>query len=414
MQDQAVAGATQDSSSLLKKAVYRNSAISKQGLLERLFTAVFDNLVYPQIWEDPQTDLQALAIQPGHHLVTISSGGCNVLSYLTADLGRITAVDLNPAHLALTRLKLAAICHLPSYEDFRRFFAEAESPVNVALYDRLLAPQLDVETRGYWSGRDLFRARRIRLFTRNIYRHGMLGYFIYLAHLVGKLYGIDPTGMMQAESLQEQRRFFETELAPLFDKKLLRWLTSSPISLYGLGIPPAQYTELAEGRHMADVLRERLEKLSCVAPLKENYFARQAFGCSYGAAKRDAALPLYLEQGNWEMIRARVDRVETHNRSVTEVLTQAPGGSVDRVVLLDAQDWMGDAQLNDLWCVLTHAAAPGARVIVRSAAAASPLETRPDAAVLSRWRYQRDASRRYLAQDRSAIYGGFHLYLLAE
>jgi len=412
MQDQAVAGATRESSSPLKKAVYRNSAISRQGMLERLFTTVFDNLVYPQIWEDPAVDMEALAIQPGNHVVTISSGGCNVLSYLTADPGRITAVDLNPAHLALKRLKLAAICHLPSHKDFHRFFAEAESPVNVVLYDRFLVPRLDAATRDYWSGYDLFRARRIKLFTRNLYRHGMLGYFIFLAHLVGKLYGVDPTGMMKAKSLEDQRRFFEAELAPLFDKKLLRWLTSSPVSLYGLGIPPAQYKELAEGRHMADVLRERLEKLSCVAPLKDNYFARQAFGRCYDTTRRRAALPPYLEKDNWETIRARAGRVETQNRSVTEVLAQAPAASVDRVVLLDAQDWMSDAQLNDLWRAITPAAAPGARVIFRSAAAASPLETRLDPAVLSRWRYQRDASLRYLAQDRSAIYGGFHLYLL--
>ena len=30
-----------------------NSALSKEGLLERLFTFLFRGLVYPQIWEDP-------------------------------------------------------------------------------------------------------------------------------------------------------------------------------------------------------------------------------------------------------------------------------------------------------------------------------------------------------------------------
>jgi S-adenosylmethionine-diacylglycerol 3-amino-3-carboxypropyl transferase len=30
--------------------------------------------------------------------------------------------------------------------------------------------------------------------------------------------------------------------------------------------------------------------------------------------------------------------------------------------------------------------------------------------VLSRWRYQTDESRAFTQRDRSAIYGGFHLY----
>ena len=43
------------------------------------------------------------------------------MSYLTADPGRITAVDLNHAHIALGRLKLAAARHLPSHRHFANF-----------------------------------------------------------------------------------------------------------------------------------------------------------------------------------------------------------------------------------------------------------------------------------------------------
>ncbi|MDP3524368.1 MAG: DUF3419 domain-containing protein, partial [Hoeflea sp.] len=34
-------------------AVVRNTALSSTGLLERVFSAAFRGLVYPQIWEDP-------------------------------------------------------------------------------------------------------------------------------------------------------------------------------------------------------------------------------------------------------------------------------------------------------------------------------------------------------------------------
>ena len=47
--------------------------------------------------------------------------------------------------------------------------------------------------------------------------------------------------------------------------------------------------------------------------------------------------------------RARADRVEVLNRSITEYLAGCADASRDRYVLLDAQDWMTDAQLNALW-----------------------------------------------------------------
>ena len=94
-------------------AVYQNKALSKAGLSERLFALAFTGLVYPQIWEDPDVDIEAMALTEGHRVVTIASGGCNVLAYLTRTPARIDAVDLNTAHIALNRLKLAAVRHLP-------------------------------------------------------------------------------------------------------------------------------------------------------------------------------------------------------------------------------------------------------------------------------------------------------------
>ncbi len=100
------------------------------------------------------------------------------------------------------------------------------------------------------------------------------------------------------------------------------------------------------------------------------------------------------------------------NRSVTEFLQGEPAGSADRYVLLDAQDWMTDAQLNALWREITRTARPGARVIFRTAAEPSLLPGRLDDAILDRWHYESAQSRDLTLRDRSAIYGGFHLYSL--
>ena len=70
------------SGAMIGAAVCRNRLLSAEGLRERLFTLAFSNLVYPQIWEDPAVDLEALALDETSRIITIASGGCNVLNYL--------------------------------------------------------------------------------------------------------------------------------------------------------------------------------------------------------------------------------------------------------------------------------------------------------------------------------------------
>jgi len=397
---------------LLGEAVHKSRALSREGVLERLFTLAFSELVYAQIWEDPRVDLEALAITPASRIVTIGSGGCNMMSYLTADPERIFVVDLNHAHIALNRLKLAAAKHLPDADAFRQMFVNANDARNVDLYERYLAPHLDAATRAYWDSRDRLGRRRITAFTRNFYKTGLLGTCIALAHRLARLYGKDPRVMLDARTREEQVRIYQAELQPLFQRKMVRKLLGNEASLYGLGIPPAQYKALLGGApHMAEVVEQRLRKLACDFDLKDNYFAWQAFGRSYSHAS-DASLPPYLEGRNFPLLRQRAGRVEVNHLSFTGFLQHRPNASLDRYVLLDAQDWMDDAALTELWGEITRTARPEARVIFRTAGLETILPGRVPDAILGEWRYEAELSRQLSAQDRSAIYGAFHLYVL--
>lgn len=395
----------------IRDAVFGNRGEARISLSERLFAMLFSGLVYPQIWEDPDVDMQAMALRGGHRVVTIASGGCNVLAYLTRSPASIDAVDLNAHHVALNRLKLAAFGALPSHGDLFRFFGETGNRHNSQAFDRFIAPALDAETRRYWQRRNWRGRRRIAAFDGNFYSTGLLGLFISAGHLVARLHGVDPRELMAAETLRDQRRFFEERLKPVFDKRLVRWATSSKASLFGLGIPPAQYDSLitdGDGT-MASVLAARLEKLACHFPLRDNYFAWQAFARRY-PTPREASLPAYLEKRHFRTIRENAGRVSIHRRNLVDLLAGKPAASVDRFVLLDAQDWMSDDQLNDLWTQITRTAAPGARVIFRTAARPSLLPGRLSPALLDQWRYEDALSDEFSARDRSAIYGGFHLY----
>ena len=397
---------------LLASAAHQRPVNTKRGVLERLFTLMFQGFVYNQIWEDPDVDLAALALQPHHRVLTIASGGCNVLNYLAADPAEIIAVDLNPNHVALTRLKLAALANLPGYEDFFRFFGEANDKANRKAYDTYLSNKLDWETCRYWEKHILLHGRRINMFARNLYRYGLLGRFIGILHAVAKLHGKRLEHMLEARTPAEQRAAFDRLIAPLFNYRSVRLLSKSPVTLYALGIPPAQYDELVAGTggNAIAVLRERVERLACDFPIHENYFAWQAFGRGYDTMNR-AAVPAYLRREVYDAIRTRTGKVKVHHASLTDFLKTQAAHSLHRFVLLDSQDWMNPAQLSSLWAEIDRTAdSADGRVIFRTAGADSPLPRKLPGDLLAPWHYLEAESKAFHAKDRSSIYGGFHVY----
>ncbi len=410
-----ISGETQTvaNKALLKNAVHENKATSKRGLQERMFTMAFSGFVYPQIWEDPEVDIPAMKIDSTTRIMTICSGGCNMMNYLTESPASVTAIDLNPHHVALGRLKIAALKHLPDYESFFLFFGCADDPENIKNYDKYIAPHLDKYTHDYWEKIVLPHGRRINMFKKNIYKYGLLGKFIGMVHLIAKIYGQDPRDILKATNMEEQKEIFDKTLAPLFDKKFVRMMCGKPEALYGLGIPPSQFDELntSAGGNMATLLKARLERMACQFPISDNYFAWQAFGRGYDR-KNKQAVPRYLKQENYETLKANIDNAKVVHKTITEYLDSQGENSFDVYVFLDAQDWMNEEQINDLWGAVLRSASDGARVIFRTAGDVSPLTDKLTSQNLSPWEYDQSVVYPRNEQDRSSIYGGFHTYTL--
>lgn len=400
-----------DARTQIDQAVQQSGRWSITGVLERAFAKTFTGLVYAQIWEDPVVDLEALEITQDDHIVAIASGGCNVMSYLTQSPASIEAVDLSPAHIALNRLKYAAPRYLPEYDAFFQLFGRANVKGNAALFDTFLVPHLDLDTIDYWNARKGLTGRRIDMFEQNIYRFGALGMFIGWGHRIGGWLGVDFKKFMQSKSLEEQKQFFEDYVRPALNHRFVRFLASNRASLFGLGIPPQQYEALAGAADgdMHAVLVERTRRLMCDFPISENYYAWAAFNRGYDETG-NGPLPPYLMRENFEKVRSNSERLTIQNRTVTDLLAHAPAKSKDCYVLLDAQDWMTDQQLNDLWAQITRTAKPGARVIYRTAGLYCILPGRVEDNILSQWDYDTESSKAGQNNDRSAIYGGFHLY----
>jgi len=406
----------------LRKAVHHHRLASKRGMLERMFTLWFRGFVYNQIWEDPRVDAEALQIGRESSIFTISSGGCNVLNYLVHKPKRIVAVDLNSNHMCLTRLKLAAIEHLPDYESFYNFFGLGRHADNVGNYRRYVRDHLDPITRAYWESTDwpgkTIGPQRIGYFKRGLYDQAKLGQFFRVVHGLARSMRRDPARLLAARTVAEQERIFDEVYSPLFDNGIVRWMGRQPVAVYSLGIPPSQHAAMLEeqdndGGKLFDMYRERVRRLACGFPLDDNYFAWQAFGRRYDHQGR-RALPDYLKREHYETIKSMVPRVETHVASLADQLREERPGSLNSFILLDSQDWMPPAVIDDLWGHIARVGGLGTRVIFRTAGERSPVETALSPGTKERFAYRQERSRELHRQDRSAIYGMFHLYEMVD
>lgn len=407
--------------SSLQSAVQFENTASKQGFLQKLFAVWFDAFVYNQIWEDPRVDLQALQLDEKSRIITISSGGCNALNYTLANPASVTAVDLNRHHIFLLRLKLAALEFLPNYEDFFAFFGFGKHERNTANYEKYIAPNLDSATRKFWESNGLLgkilHGRRISYFSKGgLYEHSRNGYFLRFFHKFSRLLGCKPDEILKAKTPAEQEKLYEKYIAPFFDSFLIQTVGKMPVTMFGLGIPPQQYEELkkdlADGSSVIDIYKERAKRLAVDYPIVDNYFAWQALGRKYDTENR-RALPEYLKETNYEILKSNVARIRTKIGSVTEEIKNNPRETFNRFVFLDAQDWMTTEVLTDLWTTIAEKGGKDSRIIFRTAGANSPLTKALPQNLQNKFVYEEKFSKELFKQDRASIYGGFHLYKLA-
>src|SRR6202158_4109978 len=343
---------------LIADAVRNSRGEGESTVWDRLFAFWFRRLVYTQIWEDPEADLAALRLPVGSTIITLSSGGCNALSYLIARPAQVYAVDLNEAHLSLLKLKLAGLRAFSGYAEFWQFFGEAASRSNSALYRERLRPMLDADARAYWDKRNVIGRPRHAYFTDGFYRHGMLGRFIGLAHVLAKFARIDLAALLNGK--------------PDAPERLLRRINGHPN--------------------------------------ESNYFAWQALHRSY-PGPGDRCLPPYLQRSQFERMRNGAGLIIPVHANLRLFLESLPAREVDAVVLLDSQDWMAPEEIGALWNAIDRTGSDNVRVIFRTAGKDSPLESAELASLQEVWRRDEERSADGFARDRSGIYGGFHCYV---
>jgi S-adenosylmethionine-diacylglycerol 3-amino-3-carboxypropyl transferase len=343
------------------------------GFHVRFFDALLKrHLIFNTSWEDPALDRQALALGPEDRVLAITGAGDNVLDYLLAGAGEVHAVDLNSCQTALLELKVAAARTL-CYEEFFELFGRGRTAFAREMYEDSIRDELDGFSRRWWD-------RHIGLFAgrawhRSFYYRGTSGFGARLVvRLVRRLRSVweGVEALLEAKSVDEQREIYESKLRDRLWTPWMKWVLSQPATLSLVGVPRGQHEEML-ARYpsgAADYIRDCFEAVVMRLPFQDNYFWRVYIRGRY----TPDCCPEYLRRENFERLKASVGRLRIHTRTLTDHLRNSEPGFT-RFVLLDHMDWMRGplrAALAEEWSEILDKAAPGARVIYRSAARTTP------------------------------------------
>lgn len=289
---------------------------------------VFEDILYAQCWEDPNLDRTALKINSGDVVFSITSGGCNTLSFLLDDPATVIALDISPYQNYLLELKIAAFKRL-RYDEVLEFVGVRDSSRRQRLY-QLLRSDLSDRAREYWDRQET----KIREGVIHCGRYE--DYMRLLRRWVQRLIGRSTiqelfAARTAAERLETYHNRWENvswwiltrlllsraTMTLLFDRAFFRYLDRS----------------FSLGKHFAQRVKYALTEL----PVRENYFLAYIL---LGRYYSEAHLPPYLKRENFSAIRERIGRVQIVTDSCEHYFASLPEESISKFNFSNIFEWM--------------------------------------------------------------------------
>ncbi len=309
---------------------------------------IFRDVIYAQCWEDPESDREALQIRPDDTVFSITSGGCNVLTFLIDNPRSVYALDVNPRQNYLLDLKMGAFAVLPYFE-MLELLGVRDSRRRRDLYGRVRGA-LGKESRTYWDARQvsvdggIIHAGRYESYMRLLRRclESVKG-----KRLIRAFFETDDP----AERVRLYRREWDTPLWRFFTRIFLsRGLMSALFTGEFF-----RYVEgsFSFGAHFARLVERALTEM----PLRENYFASYIL---LGRYFDEDHLPPYLMRKNFSVIRERLARVHPVTGTCGEFFAGMRDSSVQKFNFTNIFEWMSEEAceglLREAWRVASHGA----------------------------------------------------------
>lgn len=355
------------------------------------------DLLFGSSWEDPASDQRALAIKPGETLMTVTSGGCNTLTLLLEDPGKVYAIDINPSQSYLLELKRAAVRRL-SYEDLRAFLGFAPSMNRIETF-KAISNELTQNAQNYWSSNQ----EAVR---KGVIHAGKYESFVRLfSGIVRTIQGRRRIkGLFSCGSPAEQQSYFDRKWNTPQWRLLFKVLVSKRV-LAKRGLT-ADYFKFDDGStSFSESIFRRSRRALCDIPVSSNYFLAQYL---QGRYRSEDAVPAYLRRENLATVKQRLDRIEIVTAPAQQWMSERPASSIDAFSLSNICELMSPDETARLFAEVARTASPGARVCFRNLIIPRSV---PEA-LASKIELQETLSEDLLARDRSFVYSRVQAYVV--
>jgi S-adenosylmethionine-diacylglycerol 3-amino-3-carboxypropyl transferase len=189
---------------------------------------------------------------------------------------------------------------------------------------------------------------------------------LYLENILGAKQTIK--NILEADSLEEQRQIYFTELKPKICNYFFRKVSGSLFVMSLLGVPKAQVEQVNKyhPRGMSGFIEDSLDSVFGNLSLKNNYFWRVYLQGHYD---RDAC-PEYLTKAGYSLIKELGNKkISIHTSTITNFLKQQADSTISHFVLLDHMDWLYSNLSDELvkeWSEIIRVATKDATIIFRS------------------------------------------------
>ena len=341
---------------------------------------------FTRAWEDDRVDLAALAVQPTERVLAIAAAGDIPLALASEGAAELIAVDLNPAQLHLTALRIAA-AGWDAGERYRWFERGQVDRVDEAYRTRLRS-SLGPDAQAYWDV-------HIGAFTSGLHDSEGVGRSF---NRVGAFVRFIVPGLARdlervATPAAQLRLWHERVQGRLFNR-LTDWLARHTPMLAPLAPHREELDRMRRGGYLRAV-ESRVEGIVGSVLVREHPWWAPAFLGRPVALGHGAA---WLDPSRGTAVAAGAGRIRLVQGDVTTVLAELEPASLDAATVSNVPDWLDAEASQRLGDALVRALRPGGRVLVRSVL--------PDGGLPGDPRLKRDpGSDAFTASERTALYG---------
>jgi S-adenosylmethionine-diacylglycerol 3-amino-3-carboxypropyl transferase len=257
-----------------------------------------DYIRYANVWEDARLLIEGLRPVAGKKHLSIASAGDNALMLLTTDPELVVAVDINAAQLNLCALKCAAIQTL-NRADYLAFIGFTASGNRQAVFEKI-RPLLSESADAYWLKnienieQGAIHAGKFERYFR-LFAHRILP-FIHSKSKTEKLF--------EPKSPNSQAAFYHEK----WNTWRWRWLFKIFFSKYfmgKMGRDPAFLKQVSV--NVGGFIFEKAAVQLSSQQAQNNFILRYNLTGNFGST-----LPDYVQEGNYEKIKARISRLVLH------------------------------------------------------------------------------------------------------